>query len=205
MHQEILTSKQTKLLPLIKQLASEFYLVGGTAIALQIGHRRSIDFDLFTNKDPRLEKIKKTISNYGFKIEQTIFEAKDQFTGIISGIKMTFYQYPFKIPATVNFNNFVKMPNLLNLAAMKAYALGRRAKWKDYVDFYFILQNNYSLKEISQKSKEIFKGLFNEKLFRQQLAYYNDVDFSEEVEFMGKRISQAVIKRFLTNAATEAF
>ena len=47
MHPDILSKEQKELLPLIRQFKREFYLVGGTAIALQVGHRRSIDFDLF--------------------------------------------------------------------------------------------------------------------------------------------------------------
>ena len=48
MHLEILTERQRELLPFVAQFKHSFYLVGGTAIALHIGHRRSIDFDLFT-------------------------------------------------------------------------------------------------------------------------------------------------------------
>lgn len=48
---------------------------------------------------------------------------------------------------------------------MKAFALGKRAKWKDYVDLYFIFQN-YSLQELVDKTNSIFKEQFNEKLFR---------------------------------------
>jgi hypothetical protein len=48
MHLEILTDKQKELLPLISQFKRNFYLVGGTAIALHLGHRESIDFDLFS-------------------------------------------------------------------------------------------------------------------------------------------------------------
>ena len=47
MHKEILSENQIELLTLVKQFKRDFYLVGGTAIALHIGHRRSIDFDLF--------------------------------------------------------------------------------------------------------------------------------------------------------------
>ena len=47
MHNEILSVTQLELLPLVKQFKREFFLVGGTAIALYIGHRQSIDFDLF--------------------------------------------------------------------------------------------------------------------------------------------------------------
>ena len=51
MHPEILTHGQIQLLSLIKKFAPQFGLVGGTAVALQLGHRRSIDFDLFSQKE----------------------------------------------------------------------------------------------------------------------------------------------------------
>ena len=47
MHEEVLNAAQRELLPLMKQFKREYYLVGGTAIALHIGHRRSVDFDMF--------------------------------------------------------------------------------------------------------------------------------------------------------------
>lgn len=50
---------------------------------------------------------------------------------------------------------------------MKAFALGRRAKWKDYVDLYFIIKDYHSIDEICTKGKEIFEGEFNEKIFRE--------------------------------------
>jgi len=83
------------------------------------------------------------------------------------------------------------------LAALKAYALGRRAKWKDYVDLYFIFQK-YSLKEVILRTKEIFKNAFNEKNFYQQLSYFKDIDYSEEVDFVkGFEKSDKEIKRYL--------
>ena len=63
-HKEILSNKQTELLPLVSEFKREYYLVGGTAIALYLGHRRSIDFDLFKyaplNRKKNLEKIEDT-------------------------------------------------------------------------------------------------------------------------------------------------
>lgn len=59
MHSQVLTQEQREILPLIKFLAKDFGLVGGTAIALHMGHRRSIDFDLFTNSRFDNLKIKK--------------------------------------------------------------------------------------------------------------------------------------------------
>jgi len=95
------------------------------------------------------------------------------------------------------------MPDLLVLAAMKAYALGRRSKWKDYVDLYFILRDHYSIREISKKATEIYNQLFSEKLFRAQLSYFEDIDYSEQIEFIVPDIPEKEIKKFLVNNTLE--
>ncbi len=88
---------------------------------------------------------------------------------------------------------------------MKAYALGGRAKWKDYVDLYFIMRDHYTLKEISGKAKEIFKTFFNEKLFREQLSYFKDIDHSEKVEYVGEEVKDEVIEKGLIEKAISRF
>jgi hypothetical protein len=116
---------------------------------------------------------------------------------VISGVKVTFLSYPFKFNFDVSYNKFIKMPDLVTLAAIKAYALGRRAKWKDYVDLYFIF-NVYSFGEVIKRAKEIFGNEFNEKLFREELAYFDDIDHTEEVNYMeGFEINDEVIKQKL--------
>ena len=76
MHSEILCEKQKELLPLIKQYKREYYLVGGTAIALHLGHRRSIDFDLFKataiNHKRNLDKI--SASPFPYTITRRVAE-----------------------------------------------------------------------------------------------------------------------------------
>jgi len=91
---------------------------------------------------------------------------------------------------------------LLTLAAMKAYALGRRSKWKDYVDLYFILKEHFDFMQISQKATSIFGDLFSEKQFRAQLSFFEDVDFTEQIDFYEDRISEDSIKNFLTEVST---
>jgi hypothetical protein len=63
MHTEILTSEQVKILPLISDFSRDFGLAGGTAIALHIGHRQSLDFNLFTKK----EEIKKALVEFSLE------------------------------------------------------------------------------------------------------------------------------------------
>lgn len=205
MHKEILTENQKLLLPLIKLFSKEYYLVGGTAIALYIGHRRSIDFDLFTDKNIKRKRIKAIIEENKYPTKDIIFEAFDQMHLIINSVKLTFFNFPYKIDTNINFEGIISMPSLLDLAAMKAYALGGRAKWKDYVDLYFILKDYYNLKEISTRAKEIFQDFFNPKLFREQLSYFDDVDYSEEIEYIKNAISDDEIRNFLIDVATEPF
>jgi hypothetical protein len=97
------------------------------------------------------------------------------------------------------------MPELIDLAAMKAFALGGRAKWKDYVDMFFILKNHFSIHEIGRRSNELYKDAFNLKLFRQQLAYFKDIDYSETVKFVSDKPEKDDILQFLIKAATEPF
>lgn len=180
MHQEILNSQQNNLLPFLASF-SDFGLVGGTAIALQIGHRSSIDFDLFSNKELKTEKIQSNILKNGKKIDYVFVDQKDEYTVLINGVKVTFLFYPFKIEFTSEFNG-IRMADLLTLSAMKAYVLGRRVKWKDYVDLYFILKQ-YAIEDVIKKAEEIFGDSFNEKIFRSQLSYFDDIDYSEKVEY----------------------
>lgn len=91
------------------------------------------------------------------------------------------------------------MPNSLTIAAMKAFALGHRAKWKDYIDLYFVFQH-LTLKEVVDKANSIYGiGEFNERLFREQLAYHQDLDYSELIEYMpGFAVDNKTIKQKLT-------
>jgi len=196
MFKNILNSDQQKLLSFIKLFSSDFYLVGGTAIALHIGHRRSIDFDLFTDStfDPMLIR-NKIINNKD--IDHTFSQGSGELTILINKVKVTFFHYPFIIERNVLFEQTLKLPDLITLGAMKAFALGRRAKWKDYVDLYFIFQK-LSFQELIDKTISIFKNEFNEKLFRTQLSYFDDVDNSEEIEYIpGFEKNDDEVKKYL--------
>ncbi|OFX28614.1 MAG: hypothetical protein A2033_16350 [Bacteroidetes bacterium GWA2_31_9] len=204
MHKEILNTDQIELLALVKEYKREFYLVGGTAIALHIGHRRSIDFDLFKNGIIRHKTIISKIEKSKFKYQITR-RVNEQLNVNINNVKFTFFDYPYEIEHNVQFENKIKLPDLLTLAAMKAFALGPRSKWKDYVDLYFILKNYHAFSEICKKSNEIYNDLFSEKLFRAQLAYFEDINYSEPVEFVVPEVSESEIKEYLTEIALMPF
>ena len=183
MHSEILNDRQTELLPLMAQFRREYYLVGGTAIALYLGHRRSIDFDLFKpsaiNHKRNLDKI--AAAKFTHTVTRRVAE---QMNLIVNDVKLTFFQYPFPVEPTAKFETYLRLPSLLQLAAMKAYALGRRSKWKDYVDLYFLLRDHFTIADITACATRLFGELFSEKMFRSQLCYFEDVDYTEAVDWL---------------------
>lgn len=197
MHKEILSAKQTEFLPLLEKFSGSFGLVGGTAIALHLGHRQSIDFDLASLGAINASALRKKILEFA-KIEAVIVDNQDEYTVAAGGVKFTFFNYPFPIKFSESFEGIIYLPDIITLAAMKAYALGRRAKWKDYVDLYYIIQRLNSLDPIIKKAGEIFGAEFNEKNFRVQLVFFGDIDYSEKVVFSkGFEISDDEIKNQL--------
>jgi hypothetical protein len=202
MHKEILSKEQVELLSLLQKFKREFYLVGGTAIALQIGHRRSNDFDLFKSTRLRPKSIVSKISelNLPYVVTRNVSE---QVNITVSNVKLTFFEYPFDIETPLSLEHILRMPRLLDLAAMKAYALGRRSKWKDYVDMFFLIKDYFSIMQISERAVQIFDQLFSAKLFRAQLSYFDDVNFDEPVEFLVPEPSVGEIKQFLIDRALD--
>jgi len=199
MHPEILDPKQTELLPLIQTFTDTYVLVGGTAIALQLGHRRSIDFDNMTNTGIQSDTIVKSIKNT-HTIQSTLIDSSDELTILVNDVKLTFFSFPFSVDANETFES-IKLPGILQLGAMKAYALGRRSKWKDYVDLYFLFEK-YALDDLVKVANKIFTTSFSEKLFREQLVYFDDIDYSEIVDYMPNyQVPDEVVKRSLIEVA----
>ena len=201
MHLEILSNEQVQLLPILSQFKKEYYMVGGTAIALHIGHRESIDFDLFKKTNIRKKVIYEKLKNVDYKVS---FADYNQVNMSSNGVKITFFSFPYQIPLNSRLEDFLKMPDLLTLGAMKAFALGRRAKWKDYVDLYFILKEHFSFQEIATQATLLFGEQFSEKLFKMQLGYFKGINYDEEVTFLIPNApSEAEIQEFLINVSIE--
>lgn len=176
LHLDILDSARKSLLQALIPLTTRFVLGGGTALALQIAHRQSFDFDFFsTSLIPKklLEKL-----SLNFKIKNVAVDTKDELTFFTNdNIKVTFLYYPFK-----PYNQILKSEDGLavfpiqEIALQKAYTIGRRGEYRDYFDLYFILKNNYSdLKQVISEAKKVYGNVFDEKIFLEQLVYFKDL------------------------------
>lgn len=197
MQNSVLDQNQKHLISLLDIFAESFYLAWWTAIALQLWHRKSIDFDLFSFKKIDPQKIILKLKSHKFVVEHILVDNQDELTIIIQWVKITFLYYPFPIIAnkTIISSSKIKSPDLLTLWATKAYTIWRRSKRKDYVDIYFLTQNNFTISQISSKAKTIFEWVFSEKLFRRQLWYFQDIDYSETIDFIwDNNISDSTIQ-----------
>jgi hypothetical protein len=139
-------------------------------------------------------------------IGNVLIDEENEYTFLTkTGVKCIFAHPPFSVPREVEFHKGIMMPRLRTLAAMKAYTLGRRNKWKDYVDLYFLLRDSLSFREVVVAAEEMFPSEFSEKLFRVQLMAFDDINYSEEVMYVpGKEVAQKDVELFLQTRALDA-
>ena len=197
MHQEALTKKGLELLPKLKQFEG-FYLAGGTALALQIGHRTSVDFDLFCQDNiPKklLVEVTKIFPEFKGDISPLI-NNPEELSLLINEVKITFLNYPFPV-----LNNFVdwdglKMLDIPELSATKAYTIGCRGLFKDYIDLFFVLSGDYAnLDQIMQLADKKYGKEFNSRLFLEQLIYLDDVE-ETGIIFLKQPVDKKQIEAF---------
>lgn len=196
MHLEVIKSEARPVFEKLDHFGLQFYLAGGTALALQIGHRISVDFDLFSSENlsnnlrDQLEKV------YSHSPIKPLAVQSDQITVSINDVQLTFLNYPYPpILPLVEFEP-IRLLSIFEIAATKAYSLGRRATFKDYVDLYFIVKNNYhELSKIIDLAEQKYKTSFNRKLFLEQLVYLKDVD-EIEINFLCPSITKKEVEEF---------
>jgi len=195
MHLEAISSKRQKIFQKLKSFP-QFYLAGGTALALHIGHRMSDDFDLFTVEDipaSLLEKIEELFKEATIDI---IINHSEQLSLIIDKTKVDFVKYPFPLILDLIEYEKVKIIKIPEIAAMKAYTIGRRATYKDYIDLYFILfEKHSSLSQIIKISQEKFKESFDPRLFLEQLVYLEDIQ-EEPIQFLKRKVDKKELEEF---------
>ena len=174
----------------------EFYLAGGTALALQIGHRISVDFDFFSKKDiPQglLKKIRKVFKDSKIRV---LIHHSEQLTLSLDNTQLTFVKYSYPLLFKLITYQGIKLLSVPEIAATKAYTVGRRITFKDYVDLYFILRGKFvSLEKIINICKKKYKDEFNDRLFLEQLVYLEEVE-EAPIQFLKKPVTKKEMTRF---------
>ncbi len=203
LHWEILDKERQKILPLLSNFKNEFYLAGGTALALHFGYRESIDFDFFSKNHFSTEVLFKKIKKV-FKTEDIlkIQEDKDTLTILTDKkIKISFFQYQYNLIKPLVKSDFLQLASIEDIGCMKFSAIVSRSFLKDYVDLYWILQK-ISLTDLLIYNQKKHPDL-ETNLVLKSLVYYDDI-IEEPIIFReGMEISLDEIKEYLRKKVLE--
>jgi len=193
---EILDNDRLMVFSKLIDFKNEGYLAGGTALAFQLNHRISEDFDVFINReiDNKLRlKVKRIFGDVSFNVNST-----DQISFVThNGVRVTFLWYYFKPLNPTVLTTSLSMASIDDIAADKAHTIGRRAVWRDYVDVFYLLKNKHTdFNKIIRMAGKKFKGEFVSTQFLEQLRYFDDVK-TVPIEFVAKKYTDDEIKSYL--------
>lgn len=178
-HPEILTAKQTHVLsifgPIMKKLG--YYLAGGTAAALYLGHRRSVDLDWFSpdeQKDPLTLAQKLSTHSGGVKVRDF---SKGTLHAAIRGVRVSFfeYRYPLLLPPVVTGDFGCRVASLEDIACMKLVAVAQRGLKKDFLDIYAVCKRYKPLIELIELARKKF-ALEDISTILYGITYFEDAD-----------------------------
>ena len=169
---------------------NEFNLVGGTSLALQMGHRISIDIDLFGASEIDEDLFLEVLKKYG--TVQVIKKSKNILICSVNGVKVDFVNYQYRLLESPLLEENIRLVKKKDIAAMKVNAVAGRGSIKDFIDIYFLL-NEFSIKEMIGFYLQKYPD-GSEFMVRKSLTYFDDAD-NEEAPILFHDISWSEIKK----------
>jgi len=157
------------------QPASGIYLAGGTAAAIHLGHRLSIDLDFFLPSEFDPQELLKVIKNAGIRVSDAKFGPGTLYC-IINETKVSFLHYSYPLLEETEGFEGARLASLLDIALMKIIAIASRGSRKDFIDLFFILKK-IKLGAILEKFSEKFpEGALEPYHYIKSLTYFDDAE-----------------------------
>ena len=171
----ILSEERRNILPSFISWKDEFYLAGGTALALQIGHRESVDFDFFSPHQFDTEVMMKRLSAlFGEKLFTVTQVEKNTLSIILKAeIKISFMAYEYELINSLIITEYINIASVPDIACMKLSAIMQRSALKDYVDLYEIMRV-YSLEQLLSYAKKKYPTIDSTVILK-SLSYLDDI------------------------------
>lgn len=169
---ELLRSLQSEV------LLSSFNLVGGTSLALRMGHRKSVDLDLFTKDDFDLQELRELLVNkYDFQVS---YEKGKTLKGFINNVKIDLIKYDYLQVCSVETIEGIRFESIPDVIAMKLSAIcDNGSRMKDFIDIAF-LSSKYSFDDMLKFYSTKFPAS-NQMMLAKALVYFADIDFNEDI------------------------
>ncbi len=205
MHLEVLTLKQRKILSQLGFTKKhKMYLAGGTALALQVGHRTSVHFDFYTNqhfkKSTLLKIFKNNLKNLSIKV---LRDVDDTFEIQINNLHLSCFYYPYSLVGKLVNIKGIQLASIEDISAMKVVAISQRGRQRDFIDIYYLI-NKLGLDKIISITEKKYPELDRYNALR-GLLYFSDADKDREISRIktSKDISWQKIKKFIQNQAKQ--
>lgn len=200
MHPEILDSKRLKVLKELSFLSEGgYYLAGGTALALQIGHRTSLDFDFYHPQHFDSGKLfSKLQSVFGERVTERHRE-EDTLTGDIDGIHFSFFWYKYPLVRVLKDFEGAPLASIEDIAAMKIIAIIQRGTRRDFIDVYYLLKR-VDLDVLFSWTEEKYPS-FNRYVGMRALIYFDDAEKRTDesrITIFDKKLTWEEAKRTIT-------
>lgn len=173
---DILDKKRRTLLSRLAFLKTHnFYLAGGTALALQLAHRVSVDFDFYRKQEFDSQKIFQEFQEHFGRDDLVQIHIDKGFLSLsINNIELSFFLYKYPLVKPLIKTEYVNLASPEDIGAMKIIAISQRGLRRDFIDIYFLLQK-FTLNKLLNVAEKKYKG-FNKYLALRGLIYFKDAD-----------------------------
>lgn len=174
----------------------EFILAGGTGLALQLGHRISMDLDFFTHKAFSTEQAFQEVKRLGLN-PKLLEESEGSLTVTIDGTKVSMFRYPYPFIEEMKEADDVPVASVIDIASMKIIAISQRGAKRDFFDLYFILQDIPFRKIAENMTKRFGNDRINPVHIGKSIVFFNDADADPEPRLSRKdKPSWEKVKKF---------
>ena len=202
----ILDDRRLSALPALDFCRNEgFYLAGGTALALQIGHRDSVDFDFFKHGAfDTLDLFERLLGSFsGWPLAKVQDERNTLSVIAAESIKLSFMRYPYPLLRPLITTEHLDLADVADIGCMKLSAITGRGTMKDYVDLYFIL-HRISLNELLALCAVKLPQL-DRALILKALVYYDDLDMEPIMYTQDHPVTFEDVKKLLRAEARKGY
>lgn len=188
---------QIKLFEKLKksEFINNFYLAGGTGLALNIGHRQSVDFDFFSENNVNTNSVAEQLCNMGDF--QRLSESENTIHGILDEVRISFITYKYRLlDKPISIGN-LKIADIKDIVCMKLSAVAGRGTKKDFIDLYYLLKI-ISLENMFELYERKFGIRDYQYMLLKSLIYFDDAE-DDPMPLVFEDISWEYIKNYIKN------